>query len=283
MKYIFVQPALGRFAWELRTAIKSLQDLGVQDSDIVILFSNLDQKVINEFSKYDIHVYNDYREDKSYIPSIRPYLWWKYMEEIRTSNDVYVYLDSDTVILDLDAFNVPVTDNTWYCSDTIGYIGYDYLTSVTNADNVINAMSKTTGVSVDWIKSIQDNSGGAQWVIKNPTVEYWRDVYYTSVNLYKTLLGYNSSIQKWTAEMWAQLWLLSKYNIEPCISKKLDFAWSTDNELKDKYIVHNAGVDAGQGLFFKGQYQNTPPLEHLYQNTGKVSDIYVEHVRKANY
>ena len=45
MKYIFVQPALSRFAWELRTAIKSLQDLGVKESDIVILFSNLDQEV----------------------------------------------------------------------------------------------------------------------------------------------------------------------------------------------------------------------------------------------
>ena len=283
MKYIFVQPALSRFAWELRTAIKSLQDLGVKESDIVILFSNLDQKVINEFSKYDIHVYNDNRGDKSYIPSIRPYLWWKYMEEIKKSDDIYIYLDSDTVILNLEAFNVPVDNNTWYCSDTISYIGYDYLKSVTNSDTVISLMSKTTDVSIEWIKSIQDNSGGAQWVMKAPTIEYWRDVYYASVKLYQALLHCDSSIQKWTAEMWAQLWLLSKYNIKPLISKKLDFAWSTDDKLMDKYIIHNAGVDAGKGLFFKGMYQSTPPLEHLYQNTGKVSDIYVEHVRKANY
>lgn len=284
MKFIFAQPAKKRFEWELKTAIKSLTDLGVKKSDIVLLFSKEDDSVCETFIECDTHVYVDERFDKTYIPSIKPYLFWKYLEEDNTrENETYVYLDSDTVVLDLSVFKVQVTKSRWYCSDTTGYIGYNYIQSVSNPKETFGAMTDAIKVPIDWIKAIQNNSGGAQWVIKNPRAGYWHDVYVNSIVLYQAISPLDTSLQKWTAEMWAQLWTMYHYGITPKVSKKLDFAWSTDDELGNKKIIHNAGVTEDMDLFFKGIYLDTPPLEVLNQKSGKVSDRYVQIVKEANY
>lgn len=284
MKFIFAQPAKKRFAWELKTAIKSLIDLGVKKNDIVLLFAKEDDAVCELFAEYDTHIYVDGRFDKSYIPSIKPYLFWKYLEEDKKrEKETYAYLDSDTVVLDLSAFNVQVTKSRWYCSDTTGYIGYNYIKSVSNSKETFNAMTEAIKVPIDWIKSIQKDSGGAQWVIKCPKAGYWHDVYINSIVLYRAISPLDTTLQKWTAEMWAQLWTMYHYGISPKVSKKLDFAWSTDNKLESKKIIHNAGVTENMGLFFKGSYMDTPPLEALNQASGKVSDYYVQFVKEANY
>lgn len=284
MKFIFAQPAKKRFEWELKTAIKSLTDLGVKKSDIVLLFSKEDDSVCETFFECDTHVYIDERFDKTYIPSIKPYLFWKYLEEDNTrENETYVYLDSDTVVLDLSAFKVPVTKSRWYCSDTTGYIGYNYIQSVSNPKETFGAMTDAIKVPIDWIKAIQKDSGGAQWVIKSPKAGYWHDVYVNSIVLYRAIEPLETTLQKWTAEMWAQLWTMYHYGITPKVSKKLDFAWSTDDKLGNKKIIHNAGVTEDMDLFFKGIYLDTPPLEVLNQESGKVSDRYVQIVKEANY
>ncbi|MCI3861076.1 hypothetical protein V6B05_07365 [Lactococcus garvieae] len=284
MKYLFAQPAKKRFAWELRTAIKSLTDLGVKKSDIVLLFAEEDQSVVNDFSDYDIHVYPDERFDKSYIPSIRPYLWWKFLSEDEgREQETYVYLDSDTVVLDLSIFNLRPTKSRWYCSDTVGYLGYRYIQSVTNSQIVFEAMTEAIKVPQPWIESIEKNSGGAQWVIKSPKAGYWHDVYVNSIVLYRALEPLDTSLQKWTAEMWAQLWTLYHYGVTPKVHTALNFAWSIDDDLGDRKIIHNAGVTDDSVLFFKGKYQDIPPFSDLEQNSGKVSDIYVSKVKEANY
>lgn len=284
MKFIFAQPAKKRFEWELKTAIKSLTDLGVKKNDIVLLFAKEDDSVCETFFEYDTHAYIDERFDKTYIPSIKPYLFWKYLEEDKTrENETYVYLDSDTVVLDLSAFKVQVTKSRWYCSDTTGYIGYDYIRSVSNPTETFEAMTDAIKVPIEWIKSIQKDSGGAQWVIKSPKASYWHDVYVNSIVLYQAISPLDTSLQKWTAEMWAQLWTMYHYGITPKVSKKLDFAWSTDDELGNKKIIHNAGVTDDMDLFFKGIYLDTPPLGVLNQESGKISDRYVQIVKEANY
>lgn len=285
-KYVFAQPSIPRFKWELFTVCKSLVDLGVHRKDIVILFADNRQDISKYFESFDTHVYKDTRKDKTYIPSLRPFLWMQYLsEDPARQDDTYVYLDSDVVILSLDAFKVPANENNWYCSNTIGYIGYDYLQSVSQAPLVLDTMSRLTGVPIDWVKSIQKNSGGAQWVMVKPKIEYWKFVYEKSVELHHAFEKIDTSLQKWTAEMWAQLWGLYHWNIEPHVDKHLDFAWTTDKieNLTSQMIIHNAGIGLDHGVFFKGNYMKTPPIDDLYQESGLISDVYVEYVRKANY
>jgi hypothetical protein len=284
MKFLFAQPAKKRFAWELHTVINSLSKLGVDKKDIILLFAKEDDSVLMEFNDCRVYSYEDDRFDKSYIPSIKPYLFYRYLsEDSERENETYVYLDSDTIILDLEAFKVPVTKSRWYCSDAIGYIGLDYIKSVTNSSRTLEVMTDAIKVPIEWLESIQNNSGGAQWVIKNPKAGYWHDVYVNSIVLYRAIEPLETTLQKWTAEMWAQLWTMYHYGISPKVSNKLSFAWSTNDSIGKNKIIHNAGVTEDMGLFFKGIYLDTPPLEALYQDSGKVSDLYVKAVKEALY
>ena len=54
--------------------------------------------VFEEKYGVEVHVYEDSRDDKEYIPSIKPYLWWKYLEENpKRENERYMYIDSDVI------------------------------------------------------------------------------------------------------------------------------------------------------------------------------------------
>lgn len=256
-----------------------LQELGV--NDIVLVFSKHNSRIPTFLSnKYNIevHEYEDKRFDKSYIPSIKPYLWAKYLQEDRTrENDTYFYVDSDVLFREIP--EVVPTDKVWYGSDCASYLGVDYIDS--NGAGLLEKMCRTIGIDP---KVIRDNNptAGAQWVIKNPTFEYWLKVYEDSIKLHRYLSRMpDNKIQKWTAEMWAQLWNVYHFGMIPEVSKELDFCWATDEV--EKYdatkIYHNAGVvDDHQKLFFKGKYVHTSPFNDdlSFVDKTKASIKYVE-------
>ena len=83
MKYVMAQPAVPRFEWEVKVAIYGLLKAEVLKEDIVILFSRHDESVISEIKNIgvNVHVYSDDRYDFEYIPSLKPYLMHRYLEE----------------------------------------------------------------------------------------------------------------------------------------------------------------------------------------------------------
>lgn len=293
MKYIYLQPAIERFEWELQTSIQSLNDLGVDNSDIIMVFAEENDRIPRKFRTMGVKTFT-YRDDRTkrelaYMPSIRPYLWYKFLSNNKEyEKETFVYLDSDVIITDLEAFNVKVTNKRWYCSDASSYLNYSYLKSVTNADFVIEQMILAHGeVDLDWIKKIDKDTGGAQWVIKQPKAEYWKDVFDKSVNIWHATADLDTSLQKWTAEMWSQIWTMEKYGLTPKISKKMDFVFATD-KLEDfkEYIIHNAGVvkaDNEDGLFFKSQFKQMPLKRELKTNKDFVQSIYIDKALKALY
>lgn len=98
-----------------------------------------------------------------------------------------MYLDSDVVVTDISVFKVAVNSARWYCSDTTGYINRDYILGTTNGQSVLDVMENTLSMSDEWLQSENKNSGGAQWVIKNPKAGYWRDVFINSNELYHAI------------------------------------------------------------------------------------------------
>ncbi|MGM8215177.1 hypothetical protein ACLIA0_06310 [Bacillaceae bacterium W0354] len=283
MKYILCQPAILRFKWELEICITRLQKLGIRD--IVLLFTRQDDRVPHFFSDYysvETHVYEDHRTDKTYIPSVKPYLWMRYLEEDPSrQNNIYFYLDSDVLLRDIP--NITPTETTWYTSDCQGYIGNDYIDS--KGDKLLENMCYAIGIDHELIRS-KKPTGGAQWAIKNPTYEYWKKVYEDSITLYKLLSNSNTDIQAWTAEMWAQLWNVYHFGIDIEVPSELDFSWPIDpveRYYKTK-IYHNAGVvDDHQNLFFKGKYVNHTPFEDdlSFVNKNKASIKYVEAIKEV--
>lgn len=284
MRYILCQPATTRFKWELEVCLTNLKSLGVKD--VVLLFSEHDSSIPIYFEeKYnvEVHVYKDDRDDKEYIPSIKPYLWWRYLEEDSSrENERYFYFDSDVILNKrINLRKLPSKDDVWYCSDCNGYLNLDYIRSCKNGNKILNEMARIINVTVESLETINSNSGGAQWVLKNPTAEYWQKVYRDSNRLCSYFNTVDTNLQKWTAEMWAQLWNMMYFNIGPKVHHELDFCFATDpiENLKSVKILHNAGVTKQDtDLFFKGEYVNKEPFgEDLsFVDQSKCSAAYVQ-------
>lgn len=284
MKFILCQPAIKRFEWELEVCLTNLKSKGIDD--IILLFSRYDDSIPLYLSKkygVEVHVYEDLREDKEYIPSIKPYLWWQFLKENPSAgNETYFYMDSDVIFREVPGFSkTPANEEHWYGSNCNGYLNYDYILQCKNGETILQEMSSIVGVSMNRIKSINENSIGAQYVIASPTAEYWQKVYEDSNKLWQYFKTLDTTLQIWTAEMWSTLWNMLYFGIYPRASEELEFCWATDDMHRwyETKIMHNAGVcDDMERLFFKGKYVETSPFddELSYVDEKKVSKKYVE-------
>lgn len=295
MKYIMVQPAVTRFKWELDVQLTNLTSLGVKGSDIVLLFAENVHEIPEYFREHygvQAFVYSDDRDDKSYIPSIKPYLWWRFLiDQPWAEHEQWFYMDADVIFRELPTGLDEANEKLYLCSNTDSYLGPKYIKS--KGGYLFDTMQMIVDVDVsDW----DGKSGGAQWVITNPTAKYWQKVYKDCNELYAYMCSVEADlreqygrdyepIQAWTAEMWSQLWNLQVFGIEPKIIKELDFAFATDDISRwdEVKILHNAGVIGPGAMFFKGQYTDYEPFDEDFSSIdrSKCSYRYVEAILKA--
>jgi hypothetical protein len=235
----------------------------------------------------NIHFYEDNRDVKTYIPSVKPYLISKWLEEYPEFGELFFLHDADIIFRELPDFNQLLNDDICYLSDTIGYIGYNYIMDCCNRYEKIHPTSEkgqllqemvdVIGVSIDCVKCNQENSGGGQYLIKNTDHNLWEKIYNDCTPLYNQMLDYQKrfpinpgEIQFWTAEMWSLLWNLWLHGHKTEITKELDFSWATDSiEIYEKRpILHMAGVtnDLKTTKFYKGDYINLDPIMKLKEN-----------------
>jgi len=173
MKYICAQPENHYFSWQLDVMLYSFQKAGIEMKDVHILASVLPNQPKQWFShlegKYpgiSIHRYKDGRPDKSYIPSIKHYLLFRYYEQFpETRNDSVFFHDSDIAFTKNPSLDHLCNDDIWYLSDTKSYLGYNYIMS--KGRDTLETMLITTGIDEDTVKKNEDNSGGAQYIVKN--------------------------------------------------------------------------------------------------------------------
>lgn len=304
MRYLMVQPAINRFKWELQVQLTNLIDLGVEPEDIVLLFATndndkgIDNSIPSYFAeKYgvEVHSYQDERKNKQYIPSIKPYLWMKFLQEDASrETGTYFYMDADVIFREIPNLDgLGASESVWLCSDTDSYLSPKYIQS--KGEQLFKDMQNIVGVDVS---DYDGKSGGAQWVIVNPKAEYWQKVYEDCSKLYNHMNGEERKliagngpgyvpIQKWTAEMWAQLWNMRLFGAEPKIVKELDFCMAPDDISRwyETKIYHNAGAtEANKDLFFKGKWVNNGPFwsDHSRVSKDKCSYKYVEAIKKAS-
>jgi hypothetical protein len=160
----------------------------------------------------------------------------------------------------------------WHLSATDGpvngqYLGYDYI--ATKGPGVLQVMCDTVGISPDVVKANQ--AGGAQWLVKNTTADFWRKAEEQAVEMYYRLCSIEDNwrkewglpIQKWKAEMWAILWGAWRDGHPTVIDPELAFCWATDKAEKwqQTKIYHNAGVTGQPHLFNKGEYVMRMPFK----------------------
>ena len=291
MIIICTQPALDYYAWQVNIFLHSIGYLTVDYRDVHVLFSNTPEnseeckKLKNKYPEVTFAYYNDTREYKTYIPSIKQNLMHSHFlaNPWLEQQDIF-HVDSDIVFTKPIDFTQLQKDSHWYTSDTVSYIGYEYILS--KGRPVLDKMLSIADVSETLIKSNQKNSGGAQYYFKNVKTEYWLEVVDLSHKFYKEITKLNNQLVKqhegkikiegvnmnrpytplqiWTAEMWAILWVAWKNGIQTRVAPELDFSWATDpiSKWKEVSIFHNAGVvDANSGMFYKGDYISKSPKD----------------------
>jgi hypothetical protein len=292
--FVSAQPDVPYFIWQIKLYVNNFIDKGIDPNQIhvvlgLVLGKTEPSKGAKELVNLGIntHFFIDNRVKKHYIPSIKPYLISKWIQSNPDYGKIFFLHDADIIFRELPKFNRLLNDEVSYLSDTIGYIGYDYIMDCckryeskhpnSEKGQLMSEMVEVIGVDVETIKENQENSGGGQYLIKNTTCELWDKIYKDSTTLYDKMLDYQKrfpinpgQIQFWTAEMWSLLWNLWMYGFKTKITNEFEFCWATDdiNKYNTTPILHMAGVtqDLKTTKFFKGDYINIDPIEELIKN-----------------
>lgn len=286
MKLILAQPSVKRFQWELEVLLTNIRQFG--DFEVVLLFTRHDDTVPQYLAgKYGVQcfVYEDRRNDTTYIPSVRPWLMWKYLAgDPAREQETYFYIDSDIIFREwIDFTTLASGPKVVVGSNCSGYIDYDYLVSRKKGPQIVKDMAEICGITVEQMKGVPGI--GAHIYAQNFSAEFWKRCYFDSNKIYHHFEYMDTDLQKWTAEMWAQLWgwVREGYTIEA--PKELDFCRPTDDiKMWDMVkIMHNAGVVGPGDLFFKGQYVSSTPFDEdfSYVRRDKVSKKYVEAIKSV--
>jgi len=292
--FVSAQPDVPYFIWQIKLYVHNFIEKGINSNQIHVVLGLVQgntkpSKQSEELKELgiNIHYFVDDRVKKHYIPSIKPYLISKWIQSNPEHGKLFFLHDADIIFRDLPNFEELLNDNTCYLSDTIGYIGYDYIMDCcgryeqkhpnSEKGQLISEMSEVIGVDVDIIKTNQKNSGGGQYLIKNSNCELWDKIYKDSIKLYDQMINYQKrfpinpgQIQFWTAEMWALLWNLWMYGFETKITDEMSFSWATDDIKKYEQhpILHMAGVtdNLKTTKFYKGDYINIDPILKMREN-----------------
>lgn len=313
LKFICAQPVDKYFIWMVDTWLQSLKDLNLSEKAVILVFvpKNREkevedwQKLVSLYPESEFFFQND--EDdinrflSIYIPVLRPYVLAKYFRKTPEANKfTYLYTDCDIIFTKLPDIDKYLNDGICYLSDTSSYIGAQYFDSKTKdvlpdklenykKRDILNETGHIVGINRSVAEKNQVNSGGAQYLLKEVTAEFWEKVFMDCIVIRKFLQNVNKQFfesenkgfQSWCADMWSVLWNLWYFNKETKVVPELNFAWSSDSieKLKDVSILHNAGIASEkQGeipVFYKGKYhQGNNPLNDPYLVTIKNHEKY---------
>jgi hypothetical protein len=287
LRYICVQPRIKYYTWQVEVVIHNFKKLGINlnNLDILVATNSSDdtsseeniamwRKLANTYNYVRFFFYEDSRVVKNYIPSVYFNILKQHIKAYpELENEALFLFDCDTIFTKPLDLSPMINDDKWYLSDTVGYIGYQYIkTKMQPNYDVYNGMCKIVGIDPLIPKLLNSNSGGAQHLVKNTTYEYWDKVEKDSIEMYNYFVSIEPDyekthegdfpIQKWTAGMWSLLWNAWLFGHETIVDKRLDFSWATDpiDYWDQRAIYHNAGVTCScGGNFYKGAYINELP------------------------
>lgn len=282
LRFVCAQPATKYYAWQVEVMLNSFMEMGVNLNNIEIVSWKQNNVVPEEWNKLAngyaarFFFYDDTRETRHYISSIRPNLlkqhWEKYPE---LKNDVIFYNDCDII------FTKPISewitdemleDNKWYGSDTRYYIAHSYIKS--KGQDVIDKMCEIMDMPESLIEENELNCIGAQYLMKNVDYDYWDRVERDCEILFKDVTELNNQkkkkdpthheLQIWCADMWAVLWGAWRLGYETVCHDNFEFSWATSpaKDYEKMNIMHNAGATADNNeLFFKANYMDKFPFD----------------------
>jgi hypothetical protein len=293
LKFMTCCPDDTYYTWQVHLWLESLKNIGKSQDAIVLLFiphgrthNSKWEQVKQLYPEVEFNVYLDDKDQISteyipkYIPILRPYMMWKYFtEHPEMSEKAIFYCDSDILFMptfDVDKFK---DDDVNYLSDTNSYINVDYFDGMWERAlpekqeefkklDVVAMMGALIGITREQAERFKEDSGGAQYLLKNLNAAYWFKVmkdcivirsYLQKINR-EFFKDENAGFQAWCADMWAVLWNLWFHEGFTKVIPEMAFAWATDpiEKLDVCPILHNAGITKQKmgemEAFYKGVY-----------------------------
>lgn len=302
MIYLCAQSDSFFFIWQVEILINNLRDLNVEPENIHILIG-YDSVINSEWSLFVeenkelacFFFYQDLRLSKEYLSSLRPNIIGQHFESYPYLEKATIfYHDADIIFKELPDFDSLGVDEIWYVSDTKSYLGIDYIKNY-GSEELIDDMCSIIGVSKCLVYENDNNCGGAQYLIKNVSKDFWTKIEKDSENLYVYLRDFNAKqasdkyaidrsrwsecasgfIQAWCADMWCVLWNAWSFGFKTKIHKELDFCFPTMSIDKwdEMKILHYTGAVTPK-TFFKEKYRYFAPYYSNFDHIERSSCSY---------
>lgn len=279
MRILFISPASLQYRWESEVLLCDLRRHGwPMDRACWITYGDGERECHEVASRYGaehLH-YDDDRPAAEYAPSIRPWLWARYLEEDPSrQRQAYFYCDSDIIFSRLPDFDaIEVAPTRWFGSQTASYTGTAALSAGGGAREVAFLMELMHVSRRDAVRFAND-SPGAQWLIHSPTPEFFRQVYVDAESIFieferrrraESRPGRPERLQPWLSDMWALLWNTPRFGIEASATALLDFSVTADPRVRfeEAPIHHNSGAAPwrlrAHRLFSKREWRDRAPF-----------------------
>ena len=300
VRFLCAQPSELYFAWQVEVMLHNFMEMGVNLEYVDIISTKKNNKIPEIWKKLSnaytarFFFYEDTRIEKYYTSSIRPNILKQHFKEYpELTNQTIFYHDSDIILRTPINWNQFEMDDILYGSNTNWYISYDYI--ISKGKDIFDKMIEIVDINPQLVIDNNNNSIGAQYILKNIDYFFWEEVERDSENLFKKITKLNNKkkqenpsyneIQIWAADMWSVLWNIWKYGYKTQCHPDLMFSWGTSSE--DSYntcnIMHNAGVtDRYVNYFNKSKYINLLPYNlNLKIKENTASKKYYEWIQKT--
>ena len=167
--FVTAQPDVPYFIWQIKLYVHNFIEKGIDPKQIHVVLGivNNAQKPSKESLKLkefgiNVHHFTDFRRKKHYIPSIKPYLISNWLNTNPDYGKLFFLHDADIIFNELPSFDRLLNDDICYLSDTVGYIGYDYIIDCckryenhhpsSEKNQLLNEMASVIGLDVELIK-----------------------------------------------------------------------------------------------------------------------------------
>jgi hypothetical protein len=292
LKFICAQPDDVYFTWQVHLWLESLRKLGHSDKAIVLVFTpnfrepnDKWQKIVDLYPEAEFAFYRDDDNTISdmlgiYVSVLRPYTLMRYFQDHPEMKEkALFYCDCDVYFTEKFNIDQYVDNDVHYLSDTNSYINARYFDSKQHdvlpnkleeykQRDILEETTNLCGITRFIAEKSNEDSGGAQYLLKNIDADFWKHVMEDCISIRVSLMAVNREFfesedrgfQSWCADMWAVLWNLWRRGDDTKVIPEMEFSWASDpiEKVERLGIFHNAGMVGdymGEApTFFKGKY-----------------------------
>jgi len=303
MIFICAQPATILYAWHVEVMLDSFIRNGISQEDVHIVCAKGPEyiyyagweKLVDKYSNANFFFYEDTRKDLGYSSSIRPNILKQHFEKNPyLKNETIFYHDCDILLTKSIDWSKFMADDLWYGSNCCDYLGYNHI--LDKGNDILNKMCEVSNIDREVVKINQENSIGAQYVLKGIDNIFWENVEADSNVMHSEISKMNREkieidpsykpLIIYCADMWALLWNGWKIGKKTVCHGDLSFCWAprSKNDFETHSIFHNAGIhhDMQEEYFYKYNYLNRLPyFDELNIKENTASYEYWKEIKKT--